>query len=73
LKFKQVFKVGLTAASVILVLAALMTMTAFALNPGEPIIFTNALLMVLILVQLLTVNMLLQMYEGPAKKGGRRR
>ena len=73
MQFKEVFKVGLTIVSVILVLAALITMTAFALNPSEPIIFTNALLMVLILVQLLTINMLMYIYEGPDKKGGRRR
>ncbi|MBR9682413.1 MAG: hypothetical protein GOV02_01945 [Candidatus Aenigmarchaeota archaeon] len=73
MQFKQIFRIGLTAASALLVLASLVTMTAFALNPGEPIIFTNALLMVLILVQLLTVNMLMYIYDGPVKKGGRKR
>ena len=73
MQFKPIVKVGITIASIILVLAALMTMTTFALNPSEPIIFTNALLMVLIIVQLLTVNMLIHIYEKSGKKGGRKR
>lgn len=73
MQFKQFVKIGLTAASIILVIATLITLTAFALNPNEIAIFTNALLLVLILVQLLTVNMLMYIYERPSKKGGRKR
>ena len=71
MEFKKYVKIGITAASLILVFAALMTMTIFALNPSQPIVFTNALLMVLILVQLLVVNMLIYIYEK--MEGGRRR
>jgi len=71
MEFKRYVKIGITAASLILVFAALMTMTIFALNPSQPAVFTNALLMVLILVQLLVVNMLIYIYEK--MEGGRRR
>jgi membrane protein YdbS with pleckstrin-like domain len=71
MEFKKYVKIGITAASLILVFAALMTMTIFALDPSQPIIFTNALMMVLIIVQLLVVNMLMYIYER--MEGGRRR
>jgi hypothetical protein len=71
MEFKKYVKIGITAASLILVFAALMTMTIFALDPSQPIIFTNALMMVLILVQLLVVNMLIYIYER--MEGGRRK
>ena len=73
MQFKPIVRIGISVASIILVLSALMTMTTFALNPDQPEIFTNALLMVLILVQLLTVNMLIYIYEKSGKKGGRKR
>lgn len=73
MQHKEYVKIGLSIASAFLVVAALTTMTIFAMDPSKPEIFTNALIIVLILVQLMTVNMLIQIYEKLEAKGGRRR
>lgn len=71
MKYKLFVKIATIIVEVILVLILLMTFTIFAMKP-EPEIFTNALLLILILVQLFTVNMLMNVYEK-LEKGGKRK
>jgi hypothetical protein len=41
----------------------LIVFTAFALNPTEILFFTNALILIMIMVELYTVSMLTEVYE----------
>jgi len=63
MKFKLVVKTITTFVEVILTLILLVLFTAFALKPTEISLFTNSLILVMIMVQLYTVNVLLDMYE----------
>jgi hypothetical protein len=48
---------------IILAIVALIIFTAFALKPAETMIFTNALVILIIMVQLYTVNVITDLYE----------
>jgi hypothetical protein len=48
---------------IILALVILIVFTAFALKPTELLIFTNALILVMVMVQLYTVNTITDLYE----------
>ena len=63
MKFKLVVKTITTFVEVVLTLILLVLFTAFALKPTEISLFTNSLILVMIMVQLYTVNVLLDMYE----------
>ncbi len=74
MKFKNFVKIGTILTAIILVFTTIVTLSAFALQPTQPLFFTNALLLVLILVQLLIVSALISIHDELAKKkGGRRR
>ncbi|MFH1473300.1 MAG: hypothetical protein ABIE55_00235 [Candidatus Aenigmatarchaeota archaeon] len=61
--FRNVVKVIAVLVEIILALVILVVFTAFALQPTELLIFTNALILVMIMVQLYTVNTLTDLYE----------
>ena len=63
MNLKLVVKTITTFVEVILTLVLLIMFTAFALKPTEISLFTNALILVMIMVQLYTVNVLLDVYE----------
>lgn len=48
---------------IVLAIVILMVFTAFALQPTELLLFTNALILVMIMVQLYTVNTITDLYE----------
>ena len=61
--FANFVKIVAVMIEIILALVILIVFTAFALQPTELLIFTNALLLVMIMVQLYTVNTLTDLYE----------
>lgn len=61
--FRNIVKVVAVLVEIILALVILVVFTAFALQPTELLIFTNALILVMIMVQLYTVNTLTDLYE----------
>ncbi len=61
--FRNVVKIIAVLVQIILALVILVVFTAFALQPTELLIFTNALILVMIMVQLYTVNTLTDLYE----------
>ena len=63
MNLKLAIKVITTVVEVILTLVLLVMFTAFALKPTEMSLFTNALILVMIMVQLYTTNVLLDIYE----------
>lgn len=63
MNLKLVVKTITTLVEVILTLVLLVMFTAFALLPTEISLFTDALILVMIMVQLYTVNVLLDVYE----------
>jgi hypothetical protein len=63
MNLKLVVKTITTIVEVIITLVLLIMFTAFALKPTEISLFTNALILVMIMVQLYTVNVLLDVYE----------
>jgi hypothetical protein len=63
MKFKLFVKTVTTIVEVIVALIVLVMFTAFALKPTEIALFTNSLILIMIMVQLYTVNVLLDMYE----------
>jgi hypothetical protein len=63
MNLKLVVKTITTVVEVILTLVLLVMFTAFALKPTEISLFTNALILVMIMVQLYSVNVLLDVYE----------
>jgi hypothetical protein len=63
MNLKLVVKTITTFVEVILTLVLLIMFTAFALKPTEISLFTNALILVMIMVQLYSVNVLLDVYE----------
>ena len=68
MQFKMFVKIGTILTAIILVFITIITLSAFALQPTEPILFTNSLLLVLILVQLLTVSSLVSIHDSLEKK-----
>lgn len=63
MKFSLFVKSVTTIVQVILALVILIVFTAFAIRPTEVLLFTNALILVMIMVQLYSVNVLLDVYE----------
>jgi hypothetical protein len=61
--FCNFIKIMAVMVEIILALVILVVFTAFALQPTEILIFTNALLLVMIMVQIYTVNTLTDLYE----------
>jgi hypothetical protein len=61
--FKLVIKTITTVVEVILTMILLIMLTAFALKPDEISLFTDSLILVMIMVQLYTINVLLDLYE----------
>jgi len=70
MKFKLFVKTVTVVVQIILTLVILVMFTAFAMKPTELLLFTNALILAMIMVQLYTVNVLTEVYE---KLEGRRR
>jgi hypothetical protein len=70
MKFKIFVKSITVFVQIILAMVILIVFTAFALNPTEILFFTNALILIMIMVELYTVNMLTELYE---KLEGRKR
>lgn len=70
MKFKIFIKSITIFVQIILAMVILIVFTAFALNPTEILFFTNALILIMIMVELYTVNMLTELYE---KLEGRKR
>jgi len=70
MKFKIFIKSITVFVQIILAMVILIVFTAFALNPTEILFFTNALILIMIMVELYTVNMLTELYE---KLEGRKR
>ena len=63
MKFKLFVKTATVVVEIIMTLIALIMFTAFAIRPTEISLFTNALILVMIMVQLYTVNVLLDVYD----------
>lgn len=63
MKFNLFVKSVTTIVQIILALVILIVFTAFAIRPTEVLLFTNALILVMIMVQLYSVNVLLDVYE----------
>jgi len=63
MNLRLVVKTVTTIVEIIITLVLLVMFTAFALKPTEISLFTNALILVMIMVQLYTVNVLLDVYE----------
>ena len=70
MKFKIFIKSITIFVQIILAMVIFIVFTAFALNPTEILFFTNALILIMIMVELYTVNMLTELYE---KLEGRKR
>jgi len=63
MEFKIFVKSITIFVEIILALVILIVFTAFALNPQEILLFTNALILIMIMVQLYIVNVLTEVYE----------
>jgi len=61
--FKNFVKAVTVMVEIVLALVILIVFTAFALQPTELLLFTNALVLVMIMVQLYTVNTITDLYE----------
>jgi len=63
MRFKMFVRTITVFVQIILALVILIVFTAFALQPTEILLFTNALILIMIMVQLYTVNVLTELYE----------
>jgi len=63
MEFKIIVKGIIVFIQVILALVVLIILTAFAISPSEVLLFTNALLLIMIMVELYTVNVLIDLHE----------
>ena len=63
MRFKLFVKVSTSVAEVILTFVTLIMFTAFALKPAEISLLTNSLILIMVLVQLYTINVLTDMYD----------
>ena len=63
MKFKLFVRTVTVIVEVVITLIILLMFTAFSLRPTEISLFTSALILVMIMVQLYTVNVLLDVYE----------
>lgn len=74
MKFKLFVKVGTVVAAIILVFVTMIMLSLFALEPSQPIIFTNVLLLVITLVLLLIVSAIISIHDVlVSQRRGRRR
>ncbi len=70
MKFVELIKPSIIIAEALLVIIGLIMMFAFALDPTNYTILNSVLLTIMIVAQLLTATVLIQVYE---KLGGRKR
>jgi len=63
MKFKLFVRTVTVFVEIIMTLIILIMFTAFAIRPTEISLFTNALILVMIMVQLYTVNILIDVYD----------
>jgi len=63
MKYKLFIVAATVAAEFLIALVILMNFGAFAAQPNQLLILTNSLLLVIVLVQLYTVNILISIYE----------
>ena len=63
MRFKLFVRTVTVVVQIILTLVILIMFTAFAMRPTELLLFTNALILAMIMVQLYTVNVLTDVYE----------
>jgi hypothetical protein len=70
MKFKLFVRTVTVVVEIILTLIILIMFTAFAIKPTEISLFTNSLILVMIMVQLYTVNVLIDVSDqiGKVKK-----
>jgi antibiotic biosynthesis monooxygenase (ABM) superfamily enzyme len=70
MKFKLFVRTVTVVVEIILTLIILIMFTAFAIKPTELTLFTNSLILVMIMVQLYTVNVLIDVSDqiGKVKK-----
>lgn len=61
--FKTFVNIGITLTAFLMVILTIATLSVFAMNPTESILFTNTILLVLTLVQLLGITVLLHIYD----------
>ena len=71
--FKEFVKIGIILSMVILVGVVILALSIFALNLSNAVVFTNILLLLIVIVQLLEVSILIYIYETVKGKGGRRK
>jgi hypothetical protein len=63
MRFKLFVRTVTVIVEIVITLIILLMFTAFAIRPTEISLFTSALILVMIMVQLYTVNVLLDVYE----------
>jgi hypothetical protein len=63
MKFKLFVRTVTVFVEIIMTLIILIMFTAFAVRPTEIALFTNALILVMIMVQLYTVNIMIDVYD----------
>jgi hypothetical protein len=63
MRFKLFVKIATVIVEMILALITLIIFTAFSIKPTEIALFTNGLILVMIMVQLYTINVLIDLYE----------
>ena len=70
MKYSELVNPAIIVIEVLLVVVSIILIAAFAINPVDSTMFTNALLAIMILAQLFTVNILINIYN---KLGGRKK
>jgi len=73
MEFKEFVKIGIVLSMVIIVGVVILALSKFALDLSNAVIFTNILLLLIVIVQLLEVSVLIYIYEILKGKGGRRK
>lgn len=63
MKYKLFVKTVTSFVEVILALVTIIMFTAFALRPTEITLLTNSLILIMVLVQLYTINVLIDVYD----------
>ena len=63
MRFKLFVRTVTVIVEIIITLIILIMFTAFAMRPTELLLFTNALILAMIMVQLYTVNVLTDLYD----------
>jgi len=70
MKYPEIVNSGIIIIQILLVIVTIILLSAFAMMPTDSSMLTNALLTIMILAQLFTVNILINIYN---KVGGRKR